>query len=475
MQRLVLVTALLLPFAAPQVADAATVHEIRGAGWGHGIGLSQYGAYGLALNGRDYREILAHYYRGTDLAQASSRPVRVLLQPSDPYIRFRGATRAGGRRLKPSTTYVVRPAGGSLVLRTAAGRRVGRFSNPLVAYRPGGVLRLLGPALNGVRHGVYRGAIEVRLDGVRGVHAINSLPLDLYVQGVVAGEMPSSWHPEALKSQAVAARSYAIATDKPGPFDHYPDTRSQVYRGLAGETASSTAAVAATAGQVLTYDGAPAVTYFFSTSGGHTENVENVFLGSDPEPYLRGVPDPYDDGSPYHRWRLRMTTAQLNSRLRGYVFGRFRRLEVLKRGASPRVVTARVRSSFGTKLITGPTLRARLGLRDTWVRFTTVRTSTRRGRPARVSQHWPLLPAAADVLRAGVPGPTPLFLAGSFYPAPSERRLVVERRTRRGWQVTGRTGTDKSGRYRTRVRRRGTYRVRGGDVAGPAVRVKRPR
>jgi stage II sporulation protein D len=474
MQRAVLVTALLLPFAAPPVSDAATVHVVRGAGWGHGIGMSQYGAYGFALNGRDHREILAHYYRGTRLAQASSRPVRVLLQPNDPYIRFRGASRADGRRLNPSTTYVVRAAGGSLVMRTSRGRRVGRFSNPLVVDRPSGVIRLLGPALNGISSGTYRGAIEVRADGAGGVHAINSLPMDPYVRGVVAGEMPPSWHPEALQAQAVAARSYAIATDKPGPFDHYPDTRSQVYRGVAGETASTDAAVAATAGQVLTYDGAPAVTYFFSTSGGHTENVENVFLGADPQPYLRGVPDPYDSGSPYHRWRLRLSTAQLNARLSGYVLGRFRRLEVLKRGASPRIVTARVRSSFGTKLITGPTLRTRLGLRDTWARFTTVRTSQRRGRPARVAQSWPLLPAAASILRTGVPAPGPLYLAGSFYPAPSERRLVVERRTRRGWRVAAKTRTDKNGRYRTRVRRPGVYRVRAGDVAGAGVRVKRP-
>jgi len=474
MPRAILVTALLLPFAAPPVADGATVHVIRGAGWGHGIGMSQYGAHGFALQGRDHREILAHYYRGTRLSQASSRPVRVLLQPNDPYIRFRGASRAGGRRLNPSTTYVVRPSGGSLVMRTSSGRRVGRFGNPLVADRPGGVIRLLGPALNGISSGTYRGAIEVRLDGRGGVHAINSLPMDPYVRGVVAGEMPSSWHLEALQAQAVAARSYAIATDKPGPFDHYPDTRSQVYRGVAGETASSNAAVAATAGQVLTYDGTPAVTYFFSTSGGHTENVENVFLGSDPQPYLRGVPDPYDGGSPYHRWRLRVSTRRLNSLLSGYVFGRFRRLEVIKRGASPRIVTARVRSSFGTKLITGPTLRARLGLRDTWARFTTVRTSAQRGRRAKAAQSWPLLPAAASVLRTGVPTPAPLFLAGSFYPAPSERRLVVERRTGRGWRVAGKARTDKGGRYRERVRRPGTYRVRAGDVAGPPVRVKRP-
>src|SRR5215210_2772399 len=472
MRRFALLTALLALSAAPAAADAATVNVIRGGGWGHGIGMSQYGAYGYAQNGSGYRDILAHYYQGTRLSQ-SSGAVRVLLQPVDPYIRIRGASRAGTKALKPSTTYVARRSGSTIVLRNSHGKLAGRFASPLKLERPGRPLRLLGPALNGMSGGLYRGAIEVTT-ALGGVSAINVVGLDPYVQGVVPGEMPSSWHPEALKAQAVAARSYALATDKPGPFDQYPDTRSQVYRGVAGETASSNAAVAATAGQVLTYDGAPAVTYFFSTSGGYTENVENVFLGSDPEPYLRGVPDPYDGGSPYHRWRLRMTTAQLNARLSGYVFGRFRRLEVVKRGASPRIVTARVRSSFGTKLITGPTLRARLGLRDTWVRFTTVRTSARRGRPAKVAQRWPLLPAAPHVLHSGVPAPAPLFLAGSFYPAPSERRLVVERRTRRGWRVAGKVRTDKGGRYRARVHRPGAYRVRAGDVAGPAVRVRRP-
>jgi stage II sporulation protein D len=474
MRRTLLATALLIPLAAPPAADGATVHVIRGAGWGHGIGMSQYGANGFAVNGRGYRDILAHYYRGTRVNQASSRPVRVLLQPSDPYIRVRGASRAGGRRLSPSTTYVVRPSGSGLVVRTAGGRRVGRFTNPLTVDRPGQPLRLLGPALNGISNGLYRGAIEVRLDGRGGVHAINSLGMDPYVQGVVSGEMPSSWHAEALKAQAIAARSYAVATDKPGPFDHYPDTRSQVYRGVAGERATTNAAVAATAGEVLTYEGAPAATYFFSTSGGHTEHVENVFLGADPEPYLRGVPDPYDNGSPYHRWQVRLSTARLTARLRGYVFGRFRRLEVLRRGASPRIVQARVRSSFGTNLITGPTLRARLGLRDTWAYFTTVSSSQGRRPATRTAGRWPLLPAASRVLAPSIPKVRPLVISGEFYPAPRSRLLALERRTNRGWQLAGRLRTSRRGRYSTRVRRPGVYRVRAGSVAGAAVRINRP-
>src|ERR671917_7038 len=95
-------TLLLLALLAPPAAQAATTHVVRGAGFGHGIGMSQYGAYGFAQNGYGFGRILAHYYRGTKLAEAPSRPVRVLLQASSPRVRFRGVTSApGGRRLSP--------------------------------------------------------------------------------------------------------------------------------------------------------------------------------------------------------------------------------------------------------------------------------------------------------------------------------------------------------------------------------------
>src|SRR3712207_9440040 len=100
MRRPIALTLLALALAvAPATADAAVRHVIRGAGFGHGIGMSQYGAHGLALKGRDYADILAHYYRGTRLSSAPSRPVRVLPQPSHPYIRVRAAEirRAVGR------------------------------------------------------------------------------------------------------------------------------------------------------------------------------------------------------------------------------------------------------------------------------------------------------------------------------------------------------------------------------------------
>jgi stage II sporulation protein D len=288
------------------------------------------------------------------------------------------------------------------------------------------------------------------------------IDLDSYVRGVVAGEMPSSWPLEALKVQAVAARTYALATRKTsGAFDQYPDTRSQVYRGVSGESVRSDAAVAQTSGSILTYGGVPAVTYYFSTSGGHTENVEYSFIGALSKPWLVGVPDPYDSRSPYHRWQLNVSTATLTRALGAR--GTFRRLEVLQRGASPRVVRARVVGSRGSTTITGPTIRARLGLRDSWLTIVSVKSSA--SRPG---------PASWRVVRPASWGrdPTHRALEGEFWPAPRTHRLRVERRVGGRWRLVGFEDTGRRGRYRVELERAGVYRVRAGSVAGPRVRVR---
>jgi stage II sporulation protein D len=455
MRRALLVTASLLVLAAPSAADAAVRNVIRGAGFGHGIGLSQYGAYGYALHGRSYQAILAHYYKGTRLENAPSRPVRVMLQPEDPYIRVRGATRISGHSLKPSRTYVARESGGGIVIRTTSGKRVARVGNGarFTARNP---LRLLGPALNGVSSGLYRGAIELRTEGT-GLSSINVLDLDSYVRGVVAGEMPSSWPLEALKSQAVAARTYALSTRKTsGLFDQYPDTRSQVYRGITGESVRSDAAVRATAGRIVTYNGVAAVTYYFSTSGGYTENVEFSFVGALSKPWLVGVPDPYDTYSPYHRWKVRESAAGLDRALGAP--GSFKRVKVLERGVSPRVVRARVIGSKGSVTLSGPTIRSRLGLRDTWFTFVRISSSARYARSARPASWGARL--------------SPDALAGEFSPAPHSRMLVLERRAGGRWVAVRRVRTLPSGRYRVSIARAGSYRVRSGSIAGPSVRVR---
>jgi len=450
MRRIALLTTLLALLAAPAPAGAASVNVVRGAGFGHGIGMSQYGAYGFAQQGMSYRRILSHYYRGTRLGSAPSRPVRVLLQASDPFVRFSGASRIGGRRLRPGRTYVVRPAGGGRL--SVSG--VGTVSGPARVSGPEPI-RLLGPALNGITSGRYRGDLFLRAGAFGGVTAINAVSIDPYVRGVVAGEMPSSWDFDALRAQSVAARTYALATRKTGEvFDLYPDTRSQVYTGVTGETARTDSAVADTSNEVVTYNGEIATTFFFSTSGGKTENVELSFLGSDPQPWLKSVRDPFDRISPKHRWRFRFSDAAIGAKLGAP--GAFREVDVQRRGRSPRIVEARVVGSRGSRSLSGASIRARLDLFDSWAFFTRVSTSQVKESAKR--------PRAA---RSAFPS-----VAGAFAPAPKSRKLVVEKRSGADWRRVSAVAVSRTGRYSTTVAAPGSYRVRSGSVAGPPVRVK---
>jgi stage II sporulation protein D len=217
---------------------------------------------------------------------------------------------------------------------------------------------------------------------------VRKVPLETYVRGVVTAEMSPQWPLAALEAQAVASRTYALTAHAgAGRFDVYADTRSQVYRGRAAETPASNRAVAATAGQIVTYAGKPAITYFFASSGGSTESVQNAFPGSTPEPWLRGVPDPFDAG-PLHTWRQRLSFSAAAKDLSGLVHGGFRGIEVLKRGVSPRVFSANILGTKGATPVTGNELAARFGLYDTWAYFSirdahgTHREPDRSGAPA---------------------------------------------------------------------------------------------
>ena len=459
--RRTLLTALLLGLLAfPASAGAATRWVVKGGGWGHGIGMSQYGAYGMAQQGSSYRDILGHYYTGTEVSRADTQTIRVLLQQNRDRVTFTGAARAGGSDLTPSKTYVARVSGGGVQVSDNKGKKVGSFGAPLTIESEGS-FRLGGRAINGVTDGTYHGDVEVRPSAGGGLTAVNAVSLDSYVQGVVPGEMPSLWHPEALKAQSVAARSYALTTDKGGPvFDQYPDTRSQVYRGVVSETSSTNAAVRATAGEVVKHEGKVAVTYFFSTSGGHTENVENVFYGGSPAPYLKGVPDPADKISPKHRWTLNYSTSQLQAKLRPYVRGKLKAVKVRKRGVSPRVVAADVVGSKGTRRVTGTNLRQALGANDNWMSFKRVTTNATRATS-------PKKAGLAALVFGGGRG-----VVGSVEPAARGSKLIVEKRRGGKWKRAAVSKVGAGGRYRVGLKNAGTYRVKAGGVAGPAVRVR---
>jgi SpoIID/LytB domain protein len=231
---------------------------------------------------------------------------------------------------------------------------------------------------------------------------VQTLPLETYVRGVVSAEMPSGWPLAALEAQAVASRTYALTAHSGGSkFDVYADTRSQVYRGVAAETPQTDTAIADTAGQIVTYEGSPAIAYFFASSGGRTENVENGFPGAQPQPWLRGVADTYETAQA--NWKLSMSFATAAAHLKGLVKGGFRGVEVLTRGFSPRILTAEVFGSAGDTRVSGAELAARLGLDSTWAYFSVKNGATVKPEPDRSSQ----TSAASTPGTPAVPVPAP--------------------------------------------------------------------
>ena len=435
-------------------AWAATTWSLRGAGWGHGIGMSQYGAYGYAKHGADYRTILAHYYEGTTLGRRGNRTVRLLLEPNKTQVLFRGAGSASGRRLDPASLYRATRNGSTVVLRRSNGRVMKRFPGVMTLTGAPRV-RLLGTADNGVRDGVYRGSFEIRTAGGPGLNAINALQLESYVRGVVPNESPSGWPAPALEAQAVAARTYAITTGVGGlGFDQYADVRSQMYRGYLSETPSTAAAVDSTRGQVVTYGGKAVVSYFFSTSGGYTEDVENVFAGAAPQPWLRGVEDPYDNSSPYHRWGPYSYSERVFAgKLGGWVKGQFQGLDVLQRGVSPRIVRAEVRGSGGNTDVSGAQLRSRLGLRDTWFYVRRVSSTTSSGMRART-----------------VTGSSPTAAISGTVSVTRDRFVTLQRKAHGRWAVVVDVPLERNS-YEIHVRDAGVYRIVSGWATGPALRV----
>jgi stage II sporulation protein D len=283
--------------ATAGTARAGTTLIVSGHGWGHGVGMSQWGAYGYALHGWKYRRILAHYYPGTKMSRVGELRVRVLLAQGVPSVTVGCATPmtvTDGRRLTrtlPAGTYGIGPKLVLPVRKKGPGLSFGRLA---LFDCPRAPLTFDGRA--------YHGTLAVR-GGGGGVSVVNGVTLDTYLRGVVPSESPSRWPLAALEAQAVAARSYAVSELRPSSwYDLVPTTSDQVYGGVAAEKPRSDHAVYATLGQVLTWDGQVARTYYSSSSGGRTEAVQDAWPGSAPIPYLRSVPDPYDTYSPHHDW-----------------------------------------------------------------------------------------------------------------------------------------------------------------------------
>jgi SpoIID/LytB domain protein len=365
--RIALLALTLALCAAPTVAAGSVTWVVTGGGFGHGVGMSAYGAYGYGLHGAGYRQILRHYYRGIEIGEAAGAPqVRVLLDVASREVGFSHATAACGRSLDPAHAYTGRRRGASLQLLSGSGRLLARCGGRLHAEGRG-TIRIGGL-------GVYRGALElVPGGGGASLNVVNRLNVNSYARGSVPGEVPPEWPAATLKAFAVACRSIALSTDVGGHgYELYADTRTQVYGGVKLEDERTDRAVRTTRDQVATYGSAIAQTTYFSSSGGRTESG---FLGAPDVPYLQSVDDPYDYYSPLHEWTFRFSQAEMSSRLGPYVPGAFRGIRVTQRGDSPRIDYARLIGSGGTATIRGDTLAGALGLYDRWAYFRKVRST----------------------------------------------------------------------------------------------------
>ncbi len=323
-----------------------------GGGTEHGIGMSQHGAAGLARLGKNYQEILGHYYQNTKIGQRDTSGVNVrigiVLGGAGGKIYARGGSaHMAGIIIGQDDFVQVSPAIGHAIIRPDSPATY--FE---VDYKTSG-------------YNQYYGFIEVKNVG-GSLFTINHINIEQYLKGVVPAEMPRSWPLEALKTQAVAARAYALRQIKPEAiFDMDDTTRFQVYLGKKYQFAATDKAVDETAGQVVMYGSEIIPCYYHSTSGGYTENNENVW-GGRPRPYLRGVPSPWEENSPWWSWQSKTFSRQELSEILGRDertnIGLLQKIEIINRGISGRVIAVKLSGSEGQKIITGQTLRRVINL-----------------------------------------------------------------------------------------------------------------
>ena len=356
-------------------------YTFRGHGFGHGIGMGQYGAAGAARSGKTYWSILSHYYPGTTMASRSGK-IRVLIS-GDTTRNVKIVGTSGIRFRIGSGSAVTLPT-------TMRGEQVERWSieqeggsTSSLQYRVDGdyhtykqwtgspgrfeasTLQLIFPD-ESVR--TYRTSLVAAhtSSGSSGRDTVNELSLDDYTRGVVPREMPSTWPSEALKAQAVAARTYGARAIRSSSYYDICDTTScQVYGGATSEKSSTNTAVAETAGRILTYQGLPAYTQFSSSTGGVT--------GQGSQPYLRPVADPWDDwsGNPRHSWTISVSATKIASKYSS--IGRLKAMQVVGRNGygdwGGRVTGLKLIGSKGSKTITGNDARWSFGLRSNWFNF----------------------------------------------------------------------------------------------------------
>ncbi|MDL9937639.1 SpoIID/LytB domain-containing protein [Gordonia sp. ABSL1-1] len=328
-----------------------------GHGHGHGRGLGQWGAYGYARKGWSANQILRHYYGGTTAGKVDRPEILVkLTQQSSVNVHADAGMRVGGQPVAPgqavslsgNTATILSGCGGGAV-------RTVRVPQPFVepinmgpSRPPAEFLKFCGS------NTAYRGAL-----GYDGGGVANKLHVDDYVKGVIPRESVPAWGDsggmEALKAQAVAARTYALAAIAGGK--KIDDTQnSQVYGGVSGEDPRTNKAADATAGQIRLQNGRPAFTEFSASTGGYTAGGR-----------FPAVADAGDSASPNHNWTAEVSAGSIGS---AFGVGALRSFEVIEaNGLGPengRAIKVRAVGSAGTVETTGEEARTKLGLKSSW-------------------------------------------------------------------------------------------------------------
>ena len=371
--------------AVPAHADAAVSPKrsavtIVGAGWGHGKGMSQYGAYGAATKGLKYAEIIDFYYPGTKLDELpSGNTIRVWITADNdkslavrPVAGLKVVDSAGHSVTLPTGTkynkWRISRSGTKRVLayRDTKGKYT-TYKNTLEQGRvwyiqnsKSGTVKLAMP--NGDTK-TYRGKMALRFSG-SSARTVNYVSMETYLRGVVPAEMPASWSAEAVKAQAVAARTYAAKLRsgvKSGSIYDLCDTTScQVYRGIAVEQSGSDKAISDTANKVVEYKGKLALTMFSSSNGGWSASA-----GAD-YPYLKAKKDPYDGVKRDQSWSLTLSSSKIQKAYSRV--GTLKSVQITARDGDGtyggRVDKVKITGSKGSVTVTGGSFKSKFGLKE---------------------------------------------------------------------------------------------------------------
>jgi SpoIID/LytB domain protein len=367
--------------------EREATHTITGRGFGHGRGMSQYGAQGAALAGKNVKQILDFYYPGTAGGKATgSIRIRITGDTTDG-VRVVAATGLKLRDLKTNKVYSLPVASNrnqwSIDPRGEHGTQVRSFdSNKRVwsLWRTlSGMAQFEGPAVIGLimpsgSQAKYRGVLRAVDVGGAHLDTINALSLETYLRGVVPREAITSWRPAALQAQAVAARTYAAYHRKRSTkraYDLCDTIACQVYGGYSSEKASTNAAIAATTGQIRLYRNTPIIAEFSSSNGGATTAGTVAYQVAKLDSW-----DAYPGNkNPNVSWTTTRTSSQLQKALG---VGKLKRVSISRRtGLGPgggRVTRVVATGAAGTRAFTGDQVRANLHLKSAWFTFAGVDT-----------------------------------------------------------------------------------------------------